>query len=296
MSHPNDTPLPFGVDVRARWADETPAPAPAAAPVTADREVAPAPAPHGDTMPSTAQLIAPPQTFLPSDSRIDYSKNPPGRVSENLRRLMAEARVGSDLLSDRAKVGKTTIRRFLAAFEPPTNHPMLQTLARALAPRLRRPAEAVLEELVKGGSPTQFTAYQWSRITGEIGSRTSGSVRPRKSRANGATRAPANGATGAAGRAPSMAVSAVQKRVAKAPAVAPAAGRAVARPRPATAAARDAGALRTAVTTINMARMKGEKFVPMPVDQLTDLVAEALKGRGVDPAGVLVSADFADTF
>lgn len=216
---------------------------------------------------------ATPTTFVTAGKSTDYTKNPPAAVSKNLRRLMDEAGMNVNSLAKATNIGKTTVRRFADLYEPPTNHPLLQAVARSLAIRLRRPAHVVLEELVKGGTPADYTRNQWNRITGAIGRKTKTAVtKPTK-------RTP---------KAPSLEPAAIVARSKKVKAVA-------AQPTNGTKPVA-ADELRTMVTTINMARMKGEKFLTVPIDTMTEMVSAALKDRGVNPNEVLIKMDFVDTF
>ncbi len=238
-----------------------------------------------------------PTEFAPASQRQDYTSAPPGRVSQNFQRLMDEARMHIESLSAATKIGHTTIRRFLTGYEPPTNHPMLEHIARGMAPRLRRPAAKVLAELTEGGSPVKFTQAQWQRITGEIGKRPRSmpsrppstrpaAVRDRVRRARlAAEKAALTRPTEKKAVAATAAPVVQAKRSAK-----PAA------PAPGARAAWSGDELRTMVTTVNTARMKGEKVVALPIDVLSDLVAASLRARGMNPDEVLLTADFADMF
>ncbi len=234
--------------------------------------------PQGVSMQKTIDLdtlTAKPETFAPRSRGVDYAKTKPGAVSSNLHRLMTEANMKISQLAKASNVGDTTVRRFINNYEPPTNHPSLHAMAKALAVRLRRPQVRILEELLKGGAPLQFTMSQWMRINGDIGS-THRNTPTRKVKAKTTTPAPF------IPRKPSLEPSAVSKRV-------------VARRK--AAASNGAGSdLRTLVTTLNMNRMQGEKFVTVPIDQLSDLVATALKASGRNPDEMLIRADFVDSF
>jgi hypothetical protein len=249
---------PFRANVRAAFEKQP-----------ADREV-PIKTQGGDlTMTS-------PTEFAPSDARHDYTATPPGRVSANLIRLFEEAKIGPETVGKSIKIGKSTIRRFLHGYEPPTNHPMLHDIASVLATKLRRPTTQVLSEIVDGGAPVKFTKYQWQRITGEIGRRSTAQADIlARTKPVGKTRPKAQPKTPA--KAPSMTTEAVRRRAA-------------------ATAVEPASDLRTMVTTINIARMKGDKFLTVPIDTVTELTVAALKARGLKTEGVLLQADFADTF
>jgi DNA-binding XRE family transcriptional regulator len=220
------------------------------------------------------------QTGVPKHN---YTAVPPGAISRNLTKLREAAGMNRAELAKAADIASTSVRRFEDDYEPPSNHPMLESLATALSAKLGRDVTA---ELLEGGKAAEFTPFQWSRIS-QTWKKRRENGRTRKSKKAHSTEARV---TTAPSRVKSQATASVSMRV-----EAQKTGLKTMEAELKKLLTNPRRLARTWAMTFNRHRMEGEEYILVPMNHFEKIFAAYLQSLKIDPKA-LINVNFEELF